>query len=99
MPARRRRPATGSSRSGSTAASTHAQPERQRQVHRRTRREQHQVRSSRGSSTFPSARPPSAGSPPSSSVHTVDGTPDTTAPTSPALQQPSAPINLAPKGF
>ena len=43
------------------------------------------MRSSRGSSTLPSARPPSAGSPRSTKVHSVDGAPDTTAPTSPAF--------------
>ena len=84
QPAERRR-ATTSPRSGSTAASTYAQPNDSAPCTGAPAANSTQVRSSRGSRTFPSARPPSVTSPPSSSVHTVDGAPDTIAPTSPAL--------------
>jgi len=77
-------PATTSCRSGSTAASTYAQPKDSAPCTGAPAANSTQVRSSRGSRTFPSAHPPSATSPPSSSVHTVDGNPDTTAPATPA---------------
>ena len=71
-------------RAGAAARRAAAAPPRARPPTRATargaparpRRSSTSVRSSRGSSTCPRARPPSSGSPPSSSVHGVDGTPD-----------------------
>src|SRR3954452_5822761 len=82
-------PNRSSSCSGSARASTAAHPSDSARCTGAPAASSTSVRSSRGSRTLPTARPPSAGSPPSSSVHTVDGIPERTAPASPACSVPA----------